>query len=311
MASQTTMRGFCKVAPEGNLASCQTPDRWKRRSVAPSLSPIAIEHYFAGDSELIDMETTGAIFTIYLTPQVKAELRMEGRGWTTIHLRTPLTFVAPGFSFSGRWSTPIEWSNVHFNQSWLAKSGLQTNGRLGTSALRYDLSDDLLIQMVRAIHEDALAGMPLGPMYAEALGAAALRRMAYLESRQRPKEYAHAPMMQRAVEYIQGHFRDELTLLTIANAVDYPGDLYSFIRSFKKANGLTPYQYIIEIRLQAARNLITSGQCSITKAALASGFATPSQFSATFRKRWGVSPSELRPGSAVLTLAEATESTGR
>jgi len=272
---------------------------------------VTVDHFIAGDTELLDMETTGALFTIYLTPQVRAELRTEGRGWTTMHLRTPLTFVAPGFSFSGRWSMPIEWANVHFDSAWLARSGLQANGQLGASALRHDLNDALLTQIVRAIHEDALAGMPLGPMYAEALGAAALRRMAYLESRPRSREYAHAPMMQKAIEYIQGNFRDELTLLMVANAVDYPGDLYSFIRSFKKANGLTPHQYIIESRLQAARTLITSGQCDVTEAAFTCGFSTASHFSATFRKRWGVSPSELKPDPAIITRAAAKESIDR
>lgn len=310
MGSQTTMRGVCTVAPDGSQMGWQTPLKWKARSHALPRSPVTVDHYIAGDSELINMETTGTMFTMYLTRQVKVELRMEGRGWATMHLRTPLTFVAPGFGFSGRWSTPIEWVTVHFDPTWLAQSGLQPNAPRSPVVPRYDLSDDLLMQVVRAIHEDAFAGMPQGPMYAEALGAAALRRMAYLELRRRPREYSHAVTMQKAIEYIQGNFQDELTLAMVANAVDYPGDLYSFIRSFKKANGLTPHQYIIESRLQAARNLITSGQCSITKAALACGFATPSQFSATFRKRWGVPPSALKAGSAIVTQEEARESIG-
>ena len=67
---------------------------------------------------------------------------------------------------------PLEWVNVHFDPSWVAQSGLQTKRR---SFPQCDLSDDLLTQAVQAIHEDARAGMPLGPMYAETLGAAALR----------------------------------------------------------------------------------------------------------------------------------------
>ncbi len=249
------------------------------------------------------METTGVLFSMCLTAKPEAELRTEGWRWATIRPRTPLAYVVPGFSFSARWSMPLEWTNVHFDPSWVARSGLQTKG---PSAPRRDLSDDLLTQIVRSIHEDALAGMPLGPTYAETLGAAALRRMAYLESRPPAKEYAHAAMMRKAVEYIQDNFQDELTLLMVANAVDYPGDLYAFIRCFKKANGLTPHQHIIECRLQAARNLIASGQCDVTTAALACGFSTASHFSATFRKRWGISPSELK-----LRRAEAKESTGR
>ena len=91
----------------------------------------------------------------------------------------------------------------------------------------------------------------------------------------------------------------------------YPGDLYAFIRSFKKAHGLTPHQYIVERRLQAARSLIASGQCGVTEAAFDCGFSTASHFSATFRKRWGISPSELKPGPADLMRGEARESTAR
>ena len=303
-----TASGFATIAPDGSPVVWQPPSVWRRRSVAPVLSPVRIDHYTARDVELLDMETTGVIFSMCLTAQPQAELRTDGRGWATVRIRTPLAYVVPGFSFSARWSMPLEWVNVHFDPSWVAQSGLQTKRQ---SFPQCDLSDDLLTQAVRAIHEDARAGMPLGPMYAETLGAAALRRMAYLESRPQAKEYAHAAMMRKAVEYIQEHFRDELTLLAVARAVDYPGDLYAFIRSFKKAHGLTPHQYIVERRLQAARSLIASGQCGVTEAAFACGFSTASHFSATFRKRWGISPSELKPGPADLMRGEARESTAR
>lgn len=303
-----TPSGFRTIAPDGGTVVWQPPSMWRRRSVAPVLSPVTIGHYTAGDVELLDMETTGVMFSICLTAKPEAELRTDGGGWATVRMRTPLAYVVPGFSFSARWSMPLEWINVHFDPSWVAQSGLQTKG---SSVPRRDLSDDLLTQAVRAIHEDALAGMPLGPLYAETLGAAALRRMAYLESRPQPKEYAHAALMRRAMEYIQDHFRDELTLLAVAGAVDYPGDLYAFIRSFKKAHGLTPHQYIIECRLQAARSLIASGQCGVTEAAFTCGFSTASHFSATFRKRWGISPSELKPGPVGFMRGEARESTAR
>lgn len=305
------MSDVCTIAPDGSRVRWQPPPTWRRRLITPSLSAVSVDHYIAGDSEIIDLETTGTMFAMYLKEPTTLELRTDGRGWASKRLRTPLMYVPAGFSFSSRWSRETEWMTVHFESSWLARSGIQARGQLASAMPRFDVGDDLLMQIVRSLHEDALTGMPLGPMYAEALGAAALRRMAYLELRPRPREYAHAPMMQKAVEYIQDNFRDELTLVTVANAVDFPGDLYSFIRSFKKANGLTPHQFIIESRLQAARNLITSGQCDVTEAALNSGFSTASHFSATFRKRWGISPSEIKPSPILTTQEEARESIGR
>ncbi|MHA6845465.1 AraC family transcriptional regulator [Ralstonia syzygii] len=312
VVSQTAMKFACTITPNGSQVSWQPPANWKRRFISPLRSPVTIDHYVAGDSEILDQEATETMFAMCLRMPTTLELRTDANGWAPKRLRTPLMYVPAGFYSSSRWSEEMEWIGIHFDASWLARSSLQMNEQRLVSAMpRFDLSDDLLVQIVRSIQEDALAGMPLGPMYSEALGAAALRRVAYLESRPRAKEYAHAPMMRKAVEYIQDNFRDGLTLLMVANAVDYPGDLYSFIRSFKKANGLTPHQYIIENRLQAARILITSGQCDITEAALTCGFSTVSHFSATFRKRWGMSPSEVKPSSALTTRAEAIESIGR
>ncbi|WP_025596666.1 helix-turn-helix domain-containing protein [Burkholderia sp. WSM2230] len=313
MTSQPAMSDVCAITPDGSRVRWQPPAKWRRRLIASSLCAVSVEHCVAGASEVPDLEATGTILAMYLRVPTDLELRMDGSGWASRRLRTPLIYVPAGFSFSSRWANEAEWVTVHFESSWLARSGaLTVTGEQCVSiAPRFDVSDELLTQIVRSLHEDALAGMPLGPMYAESLGAAALRRMVYLESRRRPREYAHTVMMQKAAEYIQDNFQEELTLLTVANAVDYPGDLYSFIRSFKKAHGLTPHQYIIESRLQAARNLITSGQCDITEAALNCGFSTASHFSATFRKRWGVSPSEFRLESTVLMREEARESTGR
>lgn len=279
--------------------------------MASSLSPVSLEHCIAGASEVPALEATGPILAMYLRVPAALELRMHGSPWAPKRLRAPLIYVPAGFCCSSRWANEAEWVTVHFERAWLARSGLLTDQHTASIGPRFDISDELLAQIVRSLHEDALAGMPLGPAYAEALGAAALRRMTYLESRRRPREYAHVPLMQQAAEYIQDNFQEELTLLMVASAVDYPGDLYSFIRSFKKAHGLTPHQYIIESRLRAARSLIASGQCDVTEAALNCGFSSPSHFSATFRKRWGVSPSEFKPAAGTFMQEAATESTSR
>ncbi|KVK88302.1 AraC family transcriptional regulator [Burkholderia cepacia] len=311
VVSRPAMRDVCAIAPNGSRVSWHPPQKWKRQPVAPSFAAVSIEHYIAGATEIVDLETTGPMLGMYLKAPTTLELRTSGGGWAPTRIHGPLAYVPPGFSFSGRWSDEIEWITVHFDPSWLSRTGLQTDVWFASAALRMDVIDDLLTQIVRSLHEDAVAGMPQGPTYAEALGSAALHRMLHLESRPQAKQYAHAAMMRKACEYIRDNFQGPLTLTRVADAVGYPGDLYSFIRSFRKANGLTPHQYIIESRLQAARGLIERGQRDVTEAALDCGFSSASHFSATFRKRWGVSPSELKPRAAIVMPGEARESTGR
>ncbi|AOI91470.1 AraC family transcriptional regulator [Burkholderia pseudomultivorans] len=311
MANQPTMRDVCAIGRDGRRVDWPLPAKWKKQSVTPRFASVASDRYTACASEIVDLETTGPIFGMHLRPPAALEMRIDDKGWTPHAVRAPLAYVPPGFAFSSRWSSDIEWITVHFDAAWLARAGLQAGGHTIPSLPHLDLNDDLLMQIVRSIHEDAVAGAPLGPTYVETLGAAALGRMAYLESTRQAREYTHARAMQAAVEYIRDNFREPLTLVALAEAVGYPGDLYAFIRSFKKAHRLTPHQYIIETRLQAARDLIERGRSDVTEAALACGFSTTSHFSATFRKRWGFSPSGLKPRAASVMRAAATGSTDR
>ena len=65
-----------------------------------------------------------------------------------------------------------------------------------------------------------------------------------------------------------------------------------FFRKLKSVTGMTPNQYLQEARLQAARQLLESGEHETVKAvSLSVGFKKSSYFSSLFKERFGVSPS--------------------
>lgn len=298
------------VGRDGNLEVWRPPSEWKNCLTLPPLPPVTIEHYIAGAGELLDLENTSLGLAMYLRPPKVLELRTDSGKWVSQALCRPLAYVPPGYFFSSRWSQEIEWLSLYFDTGWLVRSELLARVTPHTISPHIDVRDDLLVQIIKGIYEDKIAGMPLGPTYSEALGVAAIHRILALESKRAPREYAHTSLMRRAVEYIRNNFRDRLTLQLVSQAVEYPGDLYSFIRSFKKYSGLSPHQYIIEVRLEAGRDLILYGQCDVTQAALACGFSSPSHFSAAFRKRWGISPTGLRSDLQMAKREEATRSIG-
>ena len=61
--------------------------------------------------------------------------------------------------------------------------------------------------------------------------------------------------------------------------------------AFKDSLGISPYQYILNQRLQSARKHLKSG-ISVTEASLMNGFYTPSRFSRHYRRMFGELPSE-------------------
>jgi AraC family transcriptional regulator len=69
---------------------------------------------------------------------------------------------------------------------------------------------------------------------------------------------------------------------------------FRFARAFKKATGRAPRQYVINRRIQHARELLRSPRREIAEVAYRVGFATQSHFTAVFHRHCGITPRRFR-----------------
>ena len=67
---------------------------------------------------------------------------------------------------------------------------------------------------------------------------------------------------------------------------------FHFFRSFKQAFNSTPYQYLLNKRLQLAKELIISGGMSVTDVAVHCNFPDVFTFSKAFKRQFNISPSQ-------------------
>ena len=66
---------------------------------------------------------------------------------------------------------------------------------------------------------------------------------------------------------------------------------FHFIRQFEAVFGVTPHQFRIQSRLDAARHLLSTGRYSVTDVCLEVGFSSLGSFSTLFARRLGEPPS--------------------
>ena len=69
---------------------------------------------------------------------------------------------------------------------------------------------------------------------------------------------------------------------------------YHFARQFKISTGLTPHRYLIERRVERARELLAKTDLPVVDFSVAVGPYNGSHLSRHFRRRYGVAPSALR-----------------
>lgn len=98
--------------------------------------------------------------------------------------------------------------------------------------------------------------------------------------------------MAQVLSYIAGHYAEPLSLKGLADMVHLHPTHFS--RLFHAANGLTPKEYIIRVRVAAVSQLLKTSDADILEIAQTCGFNSPSNFYETFKRITGKSPAQYR-----------------
>ena len=98
--------------------------------------------------------------------------------------------------------------------------------------------------------------------------------------------------LDRVTQYIDANIDRNLTLEELAKVACLSP--YHFARSFKRATGVSPHQYLMAQKLVLAKALIRSGRYGLAEVALKSGFSSQAHFARAFKRATGQTPSQYR-----------------
>ena len=103
-------------------------------------------------------------------------------------------------------------------------------------------------------------------------------------------------VIHHVLDDIRDHLYEEITVEMLAARANY--SVYYFTRLFKKHLGISPYQYIIDLRLHKAAGLLLTTDQSIAEIARTTNFSSIGRLSAYFRRRYGMTPLRYRKSRA-------------
>lgn len=93
-------------------------------------------------------------------------------------------------------------------------------------------------------------------------------------------------------EYVDVHYNETLTLDTLAQLSH--GTPYHLHRTFKKIKGVTPADYVQQIRIGKAKALLTASHQTVAKIGEAVGLSNTPYFITLFKKKTGYTPEGYR-----------------
>lgn len=225
----------------------------------------------------------------------------EGRG--TFHSHTiPSATLREGdlfLLFPGEWHSYHPDPKTGWKSYWIGFKGRNMDDRVRAGFLsptkpiyHVGFSDDI-VHLYKdayetAIREAAYSQQVLAGLVNHIIGVMySLERNIELNRNQ-----GHVDMVNRARLRIRENLESSLTIQQVAEDL---GVSYSnFRKLFKEYTGISPATYQQDLRLQRAKELLSTTDMSVKEIAYRLNFESPDYFSAKFKAKTGRRPSELR-----------------
>jgi AraC-like DNA-binding protein len=98
---------------------------------------------------------------------------------------------------------------------------------------------------------------------------------------------SHVRAMKRVCEFIRTNYSQDLTLKQLSRVACLSP--YYFQRLFLENTGVSPHEYLVQVRIKKARELLSAGH-GIAGVALETGFVDQSHFTRFFKSTTGITP---------------------
>ncbi|MEP7039304.1 MAG: AraC family transcriptional regulator [Acidobacteriota bacterium] len=155
--------------------------------------------------------------------------------------------------------------------------------------------DDSLWQIARSLHRETQQPGIGGRLLVESLNhqlAVHLLRDYAVWQPPKTRSYGLSPsVLRKVIELMQERLTESVSLAELAAVADLSS--HYFIRQFRTATGLPPYRYFVKLRLEKAKELIETGNLSLSEIAHSTGFSDQPHLTRHFQKHFGLSPGQF------------------
>ena len=223
----------------------------------------------------------------------QAERRLDGKFTHYAHGNGRVDVIPAFLNHSTNWDQDVEFSVIAICPTLLIRATQESMKREIELIPQCSIDDPIIQQLALALKLEIQTGCLSGQLYGELLGTALASRLVQNYAVSKPSLEFKAnglpqSQLQQVIDYIKANLTQDLSILDLAKLTRMSESHFS--RSFKQSLGISPYQYLMQQRVERAKELLEKRSIAISTIALDCGFANQIHLTKVFRQITGMTP---------------------
>jgi AraC family transcriptional regulator len=215
---------------------------------------------------------------------------------STIRPRT-IMLTPPGPVPDARLHTSAELIHCALEDEFLRSVANEMDQPSSSPIFRAGIEDKPIQRILGMLTDELEAERPSGRLYVDSLVYALASRYLLLDLGRPRTSKSRVPglvphILNRVRAKIEANLDTDLSLESLAKESGY--SRAHFLRMFQAATGLTPHQYVLDLRLRRAQERLRQAKSSIIDVALSCGFSSQQHMTSVFRQHLEMTPGEFR-----------------
>jgi AraC family transcriptional regulator len=203
-----------------------------------------------------------------------------------------LHITGPSQPLTAEFRGPCDFVHFHVSSDYLREC--QEAARPSQAQPIRDLNDlivrDPLAEMLGKTLVDR--GTEGDGVYVESLGRALVMHVARLEPLRHTVKALSKWRMKRVQEYVGSHLEERIGLADLARVAGL--SRMHFAAQFRAATGFRPHDYVLQQRIESAKDILSNTGMPLAEVALAVGFYAQPHFSTVFKRLVDETPARWR-----------------